>query len=167
MLSDALDVLPDVTPEKEARGRAHDADERSGELPETYAAQQAGSATLRGVLRMAPGSPTSGRKSARIQSARKRRAGRAGETLAFYAGKLDRIDLDRLDRREVAQDPILTKDSCARSLARISYHALASSAPASRIGARGSPTGARWHPRSFDEIVAMRPFAHSMSNLRG
>jgi epoxyqueuosine reductase len=40
MLSDALDALPDSSPEKEARAARMDADERSGAMPETYAAQQ-------------------------------------------------------------------------------------------------------------------------------
>jgi epoxyqueuosine reductase len=40
MLSDALDIIPEDTPEKEKRAADMDAQERAGRLPETYAAQR-------------------------------------------------------------------------------------------------------------------------------
>jgi hypothetical protein len=40
MLSDALDVIPEDTPAKEARAAAMDAEEQAGHLPDTYAEQR-------------------------------------------------------------------------------------------------------------------------------
>jgi hypothetical protein len=40
MLSDALDAIPQSTPEKEARAAQMEGRERAGQMPETYAAQQ-------------------------------------------------------------------------------------------------------------------------------
>ena len=40
MLSDALEVIPEDTPAKEARVAAMDAEEKAGQLPETYAEQR-------------------------------------------------------------------------------------------------------------------------------
>ena len=37
MLSDALEAIPENTPEKEARAAAMNAEEKAGHLPETYA----------------------------------------------------------------------------------------------------------------------------------
>ena len=37
MLSDALEAIPENTPEKEARAAAMDAEEKAGHLPDTYA----------------------------------------------------------------------------------------------------------------------------------
>jgi hypothetical protein len=46
MLSDALDRIPEDTPEKEARVAAMDAQEKTGRLPDTYAEQRRWIGTL-------------------------------------------------------------------------------------------------------------------------
>ena len=48
MLSDALDVIPEDTPEKEVRVAAMDAQEKAGRLPDTYAGQRRWIGTLPG-----------------------------------------------------------------------------------------------------------------------
>src|ERR1044072_1067739 len=55
--------------------------------------------------------PTSRAQIGAIQTKRKRRAVEQAKRAAFYAGKLDHVDLDRLDDAdEWRKIPILTKD---------------------------------------------------------
>jgi phenylacetate-CoA ligase len=108
--------------------------------------------------------PTSRRQIDAIQSARKRNAVAQAKRSAFYAGKLDQVDLDRLDDAdEWRKIPILTKDML-RALSDADFYDRFCVTPADGIaefwrsgGATGAPL---FYPRSFEDIRwAMTGFA--------
>ena len=100
----------------------------------------------------------------KIQLARKRRAVEQARRAAFYAGKLDHIDLDRIgDPDEWRRIPILNKDML-RALSDREFYDLFCLKPEDGIaeywrsgGATGTPL---FYPRSFEDIrYAMTGFS--------
>jgi len=90
-----------------------------------------------------------------IQKARKRHAVAQAKRAPFYQGKLDHIDLDRLDGEAWRNIPILTKDML-RSLSDADFYQQFCIEPDDGIaefwrsgGATGAPL---FYPRSFEDI---------------
>lgn len=110
--------------------------------------------------------PRSKSEIAAIQSARKRRAVRQAMRAPFFRGKLDGIDLDRLDDpREWARIPLLDKDMLRAMSDREFYRDFclppAPDDPIAQYWRSGGTTGRPlFYPRSHSDIeVAMRGFS--------
>ena len=108
--------------------------------------------------------PTSRAEIAGIQKARKRRAVEQAKRAPFYTGKLDHVDLDRLDHPdEWRKIPILDKDML-RALSDTEFYDRFCVKPDDGIaefwrsgGATGTPL---FYPRSYEDIrYAMAGFS--------
>jgi len=113
---------------------------------------------------MAPALPTSRAQIGAIQSVRKRRAVAQAKRSTFYAGKLDQVDVDRLDEAdEWRKIPILTKDMLRELSDADFYHrfCLEPSDGIAEFWRSGGATGAPlFYPRSFEDIdCAMAGFS--------
>src|SRR5262245_40964068 len=120
--------------------------------------------------------PSSREDIARIQSERKRHAVRQAKRAPFFAGKLDHVDLDRLDQPDEWQKiPILDKDMLREMSDREFYESFCIRAgEGDRIsqywrsgGSTGQPL---FYPRTHRDLVAAmtgfrRVFACAGSNL--
>src|ERR1044072_5299372 len=133
-----------------------------GRCPRLTTPSTAGSATSGSAPDMLA-LPTSRAEIGAIQGKRKRRAVEQAKRAPFYAGKLDHIDLDRLDDDAWRKIPILDKDML-RGLSDSAFYETFCLKPDDGIaefwrsgGATGTPL---FYPRSFEDIrYAMAGFS--------